>query len=689
MFNFLNSTVLFAAVAALIPLLIHLFSRRRVKIIEFSSLKHLKAMQRRQVRRLKIRQLLLLILRMLIILLVVMAFARPTTRGGALGSHASVSAVILLDNSASMNRYVTDGNLFDIAKARTTKLLGTFGESDEVTLIPMVRDASETGARKAGSAALAVEKLGRTKVTNEEADLEGSLQSAADLLANAKHLNKEIYIVSDRQRSSLPDKQILSDSKVRVFFVDLPIEDNDDIGVTSVDFGGQLIMPGHDFDIVAKVNNYGSQDRDDIIASLFVDDRRVAQTDVSVAAGEDAEVRFTHAVSRTGFHSGRVELSDDKFQVDNNYNFAFGIPDQFNLLLIKGNSAANFIRLALAPSAEINQYWSVKEASPDNLTGINFFDYDVILVTGVNAIDPTFARRLRGYARGGKSVFVAYGGETDIAQFNSLWSELTGVRFVDSVKTNFTRAGYYSLQSFDAGHPIFTVFNVQSNELPEIKFYTLPRVELLDSAKVIMRFSGDRPALIERPYGRGKVITFAGPIDPRYSDLTEHAFFVPLMSRIAEYLASDLSSYDLKLFAGSNVTRSVTMRDAVSGNLEMTAPDSSRYDITPKDDAGAVRYTPWPVGEAGIYRVSYHGREIDRFAVNVNPKECDLTAVDTDQMATAIGAKSYNELKGGVDMAAVISKMRFGKELWQIFLWIAVVLIAIEMLLSRGAPAEE
>ena len=43
MLSFLNTTVLIAAVAALIPLIIHLFSKRKVKIIEFSSLKHLKA----------------------------------------------------------------------------------------------------------------------------------------------------------------------------------------------------------------------------------------------------------------------------------------------------------------------------------------------------------------------------------------------------------------------------------------------------------------------------------------------------------------------------------------------------------------------------------------------------------------------------------------------------------------------
>ncbi len=137
MLSFLNSTVLFAAAAALIPLIIHLFSKRRVKVIEFSSLRHLKAMQRRQVRRLKIRQLLLLILRMLIILGVVLAFARPTLQEGGVGSHASVSAVILFDNSASMNRYVADGNLFELAKKRAGELLETFGEADQVVLLPI------------------------------------------------------------------------------------------------------------------------------------------------------------------------------------------------------------------------------------------------------------------------------------------------------------------------------------------------------------------------------------------------------------------------------------------------------------------------------------------------------------------------------------------------------------------------
>jgi len=91
----------------------------------------------------------------------------------------------------------------------------------------------------------------------------------------------------------------------------------------------------------------------------------------------------------------------------------------------------------------------------------------------------------------------------------------------------------------------------------------------------------------------------------------------------------------------------------------------------------------------GIYRISYLGREIDRFAVNLDPAEGNLSATDVDQFASALGAREYQLLSQSRNLAAAISEMRFGKELWQIFLWAAVILLLSEMLLSRTAPTEE
>ena len=91
----------------------------------------------------------------------------------------------------------------------------------------------------------------------------------------------------------------------------------------------------------------------------------------------------------------------------------------------------------------------------------------------------------------------------------------------------------------------------------------------------------------------------------------------------------------------------------------------------------------------GIYHIEYQGQEIDRFAINLNPTESNLTTVDQDQFASSLGAPDINVLDTDVDLASFISQLRFGKELWHIFLWIALILLALEMIISRGNSTGE
>ena len=689
MFSFLNTTVLFAAVTALIPLIIHLFSRRKVKVIEFSSLKHLKAMQRRQVRRLRIRQLLLLIIRTLIILLIVLAFARPTIESGGVGSHAAVSAVILFDNSASMNRDATDGNLFEIARERTRELIETFGEADQVAFVPLAVSKGTDQFPAFGSAALALEQLKRLNCGSFAADLESAFDRTIGLLSAASNLNKEIYIVTDRQRQSLPDTALLSGAEANIYFVELPIDEIENCGITTVDFGGQLIIPGHDFQITATIKNYSVVDRDDIIASLYLDGNRVAQSDFSIAAGNETTVGFTRAVSASGFHSGRIELSDDMFAADNRYYFSFSIPEQFNLLVIDGDQTGALMSLALTPSKSINQYWSVKTTTPDALAGINFLDYDVIILAGTPRLSDIYAGRLKAYVHQGRSLLLTYGGKTDIEDFNSTWSTLTGVHYEKPARSDFTRAGYYSFLSIDIDHPIFSVFELEDNRPPEIKFYSLPTLTTTNGARTLLRFTGDRPALVEADYGEGKVLMFTGPMAPHYTDLTGHAFFVPFVSRAAEYLASNLSSFDLRLFCGDNISRSLALKTTVGTSLDLLTPDSGSYSLAPLEEKGALVLRVKPTDMPGQYHISYFGREIDRFALNVDRAECDLNPADGDQFAAAIGAEDPVQLGLLDDLAETLAESRFGKELWQLFLWLAAAFIVAEILLARGADQKE
>ena len=66
--NFLNPWMLLGLLAAGIPILLHLLNLRKLKTIEFSTLRFLKELQKTRIRRFKIKQIILLILRTLIII---------------------------------------------------------------------------------------------------------------------------------------------------------------------------------------------------------------------------------------------------------------------------------------------------------------------------------------------------------------------------------------------------------------------------------------------------------------------------------------------------------------------------------------------------------------------------------------------------------------------------------------------
>ena len=641
-------------------------------------------MQRRQVRRLKIRQLLLLILRMLIILIVVLAFAEPTTTGGNIGSHASVSAVIIFDNSASMNRYVKDGNLFDLSKDKAIELMQSFGEGDQIAIV-----SSESGKIEFSSPAAASEKILLISPGFGPTKLEFGLRSALELLNKAINLNKEIYILSDLQRNSLPEEQLIADSSVSLYFVELPAEENDNLTVLDISLGGKLLIPGQPFEITATIKNQGGRNHDDVIASLFVNGSRVSQVSVKIAAGKEKVVRFGHTLSRGGFHSGLVQLSDDKFAADNSCYFSFNIPEQFNVLIIDGDPISDLMQLALVPSQTIGQYWSVKKASPDKLLGLNFRDYDVVMLAGAPRLENSIISKLKLFVKSGRSLFISYGEATDITSFNLNWGELTGVEFEAALDKNFSGAGYYSIGYVDINHPVFSVFNLDENKLPDLKFFTLPKTRTTGKSQVIMRFTGDRPALIENSYFSGRVLTFAGPMSPAYSDLAGHAFFVPFMARISEYLASQLSAVETELRTGSSLSRSFSASGALNQSIELVKPDSTVLYLAPEEGQGAVTYNVVAANLPGIYRAFFDRREVDRFAVNIDPLEGNLSAASPEQFAEASGIDNYHILNSSGVLQAEIAQFRFGKELWQLFLWIAAFLILIELLLSRSAPDRE
>src|SRR3954452_8302280 len=74
-FGVWETTLLAAAGAVSVPVLIHLLNRRRYKVVTWAAMRFLLAAQKQNTRRMRLEQLLLLLVRAALVLLVVLAMA--------------------------------------------------------------------------------------------------------------------------------------------------------------------------------------------------------------------------------------------------------------------------------------------------------------------------------------------------------------------------------------------------------------------------------------------------------------------------------------------------------------------------------------------------------------------------------------------------------------------------------------
>ena len=154
--------------------------------------------------------------------------------------------------------------------------------------------------------------IDRAAVTAERADMDAALSEAVRMLAGMKDRHKELYVISDFQRSNWAavDFRVLPPD-VKTVFLPVTADEARNLWVDDVTATPPFPIANEEVQLVCRVSNAGAGPAEAVL-DVRLGERALGARAVQVAAGMTAIETFRTRVPEAGVYEGRAGLLRDR-----------------------------------------------------------------------------------------------------------------------------------------------------------------------------------------------------------------------------------------------------------------------------------------------------------------------------------------------------------------------------------------
>jgi len=731
-FGFLQPAMLGWAVAALIPVLIHLWHRHRYHDLDWAAADFVLAALRTERRRILLRQYLLLFMRVLAILLIVCAAARPTLQKPMIAAtyHTTTGWLFVIDDSLSM-QYTRDGEpLFDVAVQRIRNLVQSATDGDAFLLLRSASPVKWLVRQAVYDKMHFLLELDRLRCRDTVADWPAALrfleQRLGELPQEEPRLGRFVVVLlTDGQETNWrtlqglggdPKSQNVSNTSLPFEFqqpnlpetlvVFLEVDRPSNTAITDLHVYPASAIVGQEVVFSGTVKAYGQGGMPPKYVEWLVDGRKVADVPLNWTDSTETFFRWTYQFDSVGDHIVTAQLPADNLATDNQRHVVVSVKQERAILCVDGRpsplpfqGATGYLRAALASHGVVtgNLSHRIDVVPEGRLAETEWSQYEAVFLCDVSRITLGEARALREFVESGGGLIVFLGPKVNVQAYNESLGETAsqGVKLLPGNLQAPVSVSESVIDPLGFRHPIVQVFQgrwASSLLTVPIRTYMPLKLSPADEAEVALRLSNGDPLILTKAIGLGRVVFVTTSADLSWTSLPLWTSYVPLILEIQNYATS-----------GRVEARTVTAGDSIgqifpqawqlsTNEVTIDTPKGERIEESLKLVGKYVRWSYADTESSGVYRAETRtpsgALQASLFAANPPPTEAEVGRWDfpffVEQVlsgATCVSeSESHKIVPGDFKSAPRTSPV----SRWLLYFVIAVFLC--ELYLGRQTP---
>jgi len=701
MWVFVHPWFLWAALAAVIPLILHLMRHSRKEAVYFPTLRFLKLAKKKSARRLRLEHFLIWFLRTLMLLLLALAFALPVVRTADLGGwvgRVERDITIVWDNSPGMDYRSGNRQLWEESRQAVLGILDRMETGDRVSIFLTARGGEPLLQELTSDLSLAASLVRAEQVSPYPGQLAPALAGAVYSLRDSGNREKEVFVVSAGQEAVFREFTVVGDREeetgrpdrtwnpeavdpsLAFFFHLVRVREPSNTTPLRVEVQPAMVMRETRPRLRATVAHFGPATESSVVLSL--NGEEIQRRSLRLGANQEEEVIFNLPPLPAGLHHLRVQTPPDGLPRDDTFDFMLRVRDRAQVGLVGPRQGRFFLERALSVGGD-RATIDLSVLEPSALTGGDLAEYSTLFLADALPLADEAVLALEAYVRDGGVLVLFPGQRADLDAYRN-WTLLPAspAAFAEPA----TAARRQSLFFLLPNHAVFRGLQLPPGSIPSVGVRLEMEWENIHEDTLgLLGMGGENVFLQARSFGSGRVLAFSVSADRTWSDFPLSPLFLPLMHQIVQYAAGVREDVPYRWL--DPVVEVPTRGRALPEGATLRHSAGTAFSVRRVQDEQGARLQVEELREPGVYHLRAPGQadEPPFLAVNLRRGPSDVRLQDPGDIATLTGLTDpFISLTTG-DLERQIEEHRIGKPLAELVLWVLLLVALMEWWLATRA----